>query len=59
MNGPADSRAAAAARVAKKYPIGRLGDPTDIASAVAFPCSEESSFMAGSEMVVGGGVTCG
>lgn len=37
-------------------PLGRLGDPTDIAGPVVFLLSNESSFMTGAEMVVDGGI---
>jgi len=39
------------------YPIGRIGQPQDIASAVAFLASDDSAYMTGSELVVDGGVT--
>lgn len=39
------------------HPIGRLGLPTDIASAVVFLASDDSSFMTGAELVVDGGFT--
>lgn len=37
-------------------PLGRLGDPTETAAAVAFLASADSSFMTGSEMFVDGGL---
>jgi len=39
------------------HPIGRLGKPGDIASAIVFLASDESSFMTGAELVVDGGYT--
>lgn len=40
---------------ASKVPMGRLGRPDEIAAAVLFLASEESSFMTGSELFVDGG----
>lgn len=39
------------------HPIGRFGLPREIADAVLFLASEESSFMTGAELVVDGGYT--
>lgn len=39
------------------HPIGRLGTPEDIAFAILYAASDESSFMTGSEIVVDGGYT--
>jgi len=37
-------------------PLGRLGDPADVAGAVRFLCSEEASFITGEVLVVDGGL---
>jgi len=39
------------------HPIGRLGQPSDIAAAALFLASDESSFMTGADMFVDGGFT--
>lgn len=40
-----------------KTPMGRLGEPEEIAGAATFLASEDSSFMTGSELIVDGGWT--
>jgi NAD(P)-dependent dehydrogenase (short-subunit alcohol dehydrogenase family) len=40
-------------------PMGRLGEPEEVANVIAFLASDESSFMTGSEIVVDGGYTAG
>jgi NAD(P)-dependent dehydrogenase (short-subunit alcohol dehydrogenase family) len=40
-----------------RIPLGRLGRPDDIANAVLFLASDESSFMTGEEIVIDGGMT--
>jgi NAD(P)-dependent dehydrogenase (short-subunit alcohol dehydrogenase family) len=45
-------------QVAALNPIGRLGQPEDIAAAVLFLCSEEASYITGTALVVDGGYTC-
>lgn len=45
------------ARLADAHPIGRLAEPEEIAAAVAFLGSDESSFITGAAIVVDGGVT--
>jgi 3-oxoacyl-[acyl-carrier protein] reductase len=37
-------------------PLGRLGDPEDVAGAVRFLCSDESSFITGAVLLVDGGL---
>jgi NAD(P)-dependent dehydrogenase (short-subunit alcohol dehydrogenase family) len=36
-------------------PLGRLGDPDEVASAALFLASDESNFITGSELFVDGG----
>jgi Dehydrogenases with different specificities (related to short-chain alcohol dehydrogenases) len=38
-----------------RIPLGRIGRPEDIANAVAFLASDESSYVAGIELFVDGG----
>jgi NAD(P)-dependent dehydrogenase (short-subunit alcohol dehydrogenase family) len=44
------------AELAKNVPLGRLGDPDEIAKAVAFLASDEASYISGIELFVDGGV---
>ena len=43
-------------QAAARCPLGRLGQPEDIAFGVLFLASDESSFMTGSELVIDGGL---
>ncbi len=43
--------------MAEHVPLGRAGQPTDIANGVLFLASDESSFMTGTELVMDGGST--
>lgn len=43
-------------RVAK-MPLGRMGQPEDIAAGILYLASDESSFVTGSELVIDGGMT--
>ena len=42
--------------LAKSVPLGRLGEPDEIAKAVAFLASDEASYVSGVELFVDGGV---
>ena len=44
-------------RLAEVIPVGRIGRPDEVASAVLFLASAESSFIAGAERVVDGGMS--
>jgi NAD(P)-dependent dehydrogenase (short-subunit alcohol dehydrogenase family) len=43
--------------MAAVHPVGRMGEPEEIASAVTFLASDEASFVTGAKFVVDGGVT--
>ncbi len=49
--------AEARAALVPKHPIGRLGQPADIADAALFLASDEARFMTGADLVVDGGYT--
>jgi 3-oxoacyl-[acyl-carrier protein] reductase len=37
-------------------PLGRLGEPSDVAGAVRFLCSDDASFITGEILLVDGGM---
>jgi 3alpha(or 20beta)-hydroxysteroid dehydrogenase len=43
------------ARLAASAPFGRIGEPSEVADAVAFLVSSQASFITGSELVIDGG----
>lgn len=45
-------------RIAAEIPLGRLGEPSEIAECVAFLCSPKNSYMTGQVIVVDGGYLC-
>jgi NAD(P)-dependent dehydrogenase (short-subunit alcohol dehydrogenase family) len=52
---PPDQAVALQADLLSRIPLGRLGEPREIASGVLFLASDESSYMTGSELVIDGG----
>jgi NAD(P)-dependent dehydrogenase (short-subunit alcohol dehydrogenase family) len=50
-------RAAALEKLARQIPLGRVGKPDDVAWAVLYLASDESSFVTGSEIRVDGGIS--
>jgi 3-oxoacyl-[acyl-carrier protein] reductase len=49
---PDEARAA----MLRATPLGRLGDPADVAGAVRFLCSDAASFITGEVLLVDGGM---
>ena len=45
------------ARLAKQVPLGRLGDPDDVAYAVLYMASDESRFITAAEFKIDGGIS--
>lgn len=46
-------------KLARWYPVGRVGRPADIAAAIAFLAADEAGFVNGANLVVDGGLTAG
>jgi NAD(P)-dependent dehydrogenase (short-subunit alcohol dehydrogenase family) len=46
-------------RVAKWYPLGRIGEPEDVAGAALFLASDEAAWISGAVLPVDGGLTVG
>jgi NAD(P)-dependent dehydrogenase (short-subunit alcohol dehydrogenase family) len=43
------------ANLAKQYPLGRLGEPDDVAAPTCFLLSDEASWISGHGLVIDGG----
>jgi NAD(P)-dependent dehydrogenase (short-subunit alcohol dehydrogenase family) len=46
-------------KLARWYPVGRVGRPEDVAAAIAFLAADEAAFVNGANLVVDGGLTAG
>jgi acetoacetyl-CoA reductase len=44
------------AELEPQIPVGRLGEPEDVAGAVAFLCSDHAGYITGEVLVLNGGV---
>ena len=55
----ADDPAVARERLVARQPLGRLGQPTEVAKAILYLASDDASFMTGSSLVIDGGMTVG
>jgi len=54
-----DDLETAAAKRTESVPLGRLGEPEDIANAALFLASDESRYITGTELVIDGGMLSG
>ncbi len=54
-----DGQPEALERLSKMYPLGRVGEPEDIAAAVAFLASDDAAWITGHTLPVEGGVLTG
>jgi NAD(P)-dependent dehydrogenase (short-subunit alcohol dehydrogenase family) len=54
-----DAQQGALERLRGNYPLGRVGEPSDIASAIAFLASSEAAWITGVTLPVDGGGTAG
>ena len=50
-------RSAALAKLARQIPLGRIGQPDDVAYAVLYLASDESAFVTGTEIRIDGGIS--
>ena len=53
---PGADRAALVAKFARQVPLGRIGEPDDIAYAAVYLCSDEAKFVTGAELYIDGGI---
>lgn len=53
---PSRDREALVAKFAKQVPLGRIGEPDDVAYAALYLCSDEAKFVTGAELFIDGGI---
>jgi NAD(P)-dependent dehydrogenase (short-subunit alcohol dehydrogenase family) len=44
-------------KLARQVPLGRVGEPNDVAYAVLYLASDESKFVTGAELAIDGGIS--
>lgn len=53
---PSRDREALVAKFGKQVPLGRIGEPDDVAYAALYLCSDEAKFVTGAELFIDGGI---
>ena len=53
---PTRDREALVAKLARQVPLGRIGEPDDVAYAALYLCSDEAKFVTGAELFIDGGI---
>jgi NAD(P)-dependent dehydrogenase (short-subunit alcohol dehydrogenase family) len=53
---PSRDREALVAKFARQVPLGRIGEPDDVAHAAVYLCSDEAKFVTGAELFIDGGI---
>ncbi|ODN70816.1 SDR family NAD(P)-dependent oxidoreductase [Methylobrevis pamukkalensis] len=59
FDGPEADLEAVFARFGAAHPIGRIGEPEEVADMIAFLASDRAGFVTGSDFVIDGGLTAG
>ena len=44
-------------KLSRQIPLGRIGQPEDVANGVLFLASDESGMITGSELIIDGGIS--
>lgn len=55
--GPGVEREQLLAKLGRQIPVGRVGEPDDVAYAAVYLCSDESKFVTGAELYIDGGIS--